>query len=334
MLPALQRALKAKHDPRYLQMYVFLTDGFVGNEDEILRVIKEEKGEARFFAFGIGSSVNRYLVEGIGNIGNGLSCVVLPRDENHAEKAAAWFFRSIDAPVLTDIQIDWQLLPVEKAYPQKVKDLFAGQAIEIIGKYNAPFSGSISISGRSGMEQVQFSIPVVFPTEEKGNRSLALLYARQRIQELSESYISAEKEKQEKIAGQITELSVKTGLVTQFTSFIAVDESRIVSNGRPLKIVQPLAKAEGSFGGNSAQAFRVDKWGMILSGDKNGVHINAVDDQGTAARSGVPTGGKIKRINRTGVYDLEQLEGLLLQAGGDVIEVELESGRKFLLPLP
>ncbi|MCI0414689.1 trypsin, partial [bacterium] len=111
MLPAIRRAIAANHDPRYLQMYVFLTDGFVGNEAEILRVIKEEKGQARFFAFGIGSSVNRYLIEGIAKVGYGLSCVVLPREQKHAEKAASWFFQVINAPVLTDIQVDWQGLP-------------------------------------------------------------------------------------------------------------------------------------------------------------------------------------------------------------------------------
>ncbi|MCI0414688.1 hypothetical protein L0222_18070 [bacterium] len=186
------------------------------------------------------------------------------------------------------------------------------------------------------MEMVRYTIPVEFPLEMESNHSLPLLYARQKIEELSGSAVSADGEKQQKLIDEITDLSMKTGLVSAFTSFVAVDESRIVSDGRPIKIFQPAEKAEGSFGGSAfGEPVSVDSWGVQLCIKKEGeVRVSAIEESGTAAQSGVHTGARIKRINGTSVYDLGQLEGLLLQASGKVVEVELDPGGTIILPLP
>src|SRR5262249_17335345 len=123
MLAGLQRALSARHDPKFLQMYVFLTDGFVAEEEAILRMIREQKKDGKFFAFGIGSSVNRYLIDGIGELGKGRSMVVVPGSENEALRAAQRFFSTIDSPVLADVSIDWTGLPVDQIYPTEIPDL-------------------------------------------------------------------------------------------------------------------------------------------------------------------------------------------------------------------
>ena len=132
MLEGIRRALRADHDPKYLQMFVFLTDGYVGNEDEILRMVKEERGEARFFVFGVGSSVNRYLLDGIAEFGGGAAHEVLPRDEQQAGRAVETLFDAIDSPVLVDVKIDWNGLPVTDVYPSKLPDLFAGQTVNVL----------------------------------------------------------------------------------------------------------------------------------------------------------------------------------------------------------
>src|SRR6185503_7814740 len=139
---------KAQHDPKYLQMFVFLTDGFVGNENEILRVVKEERGQARFFAFGIGSSVNRFLIDGIGKLGGGVSHIVLSEDEEQGKAAVDRFFECIDSPVLVDVAIDWNGLPVRNVYPKKIGDLFAGQTIAVIGRYFGASRGTAFVTGR------------------------------------------------------------------------------------------------------------------------------------------------------------------------------------------
>ena len=150
MLAGVERALHAHHDARYLQMYVFLTDGYVGDEPRILATIKKERGDARFFGFGIGSSVNRYLIDGIGQEGGGESFVLIPRDSAYANRGVGMLFEAIDSPVLVDVAVDWNGLPVEEVYPSKLPDLFGGQTINLIAKYTSPAKRHVLRDGARG----------------------------------------------------------------------------------------------------------------------------------------------------------------------------------------
>ncbi|MFL5581732.1 MAG: VIT domain-containing protein, partial [Gemmatimonadaceae bacterium] len=178
MLAGLRRALSARHDPEHLQMFVFLTDGFVGNEDEILRVVKEERGDARFFGFGIGSSVNRYLIDGIGEHGAGTSMVVTPREAQTSDLAVGRLFAAIDSPVLVDVAVDWNGLPVADVYPRKPRDLFAGQTLALVGRFTRPARGTAYVTGRAGKREVRIAVPVDFAGATGGHAALAPAWAR------------------------------------------------------------------------------------------------------------------------------------------------------------
>jgi Ca-activated chloride channel family protein len=243
MLAGIRRALRGEHDRRRLQMFAFFTDGYVGDEDDILRLVRDERGEARFFAFGIGSSVNRYLIDGIGQFGNGASHVVLPRDENHAARAAERLFDLIDSPVLVDVTIDWNGLPVEDAYPAKLRDLFAGQTIAVVARYTGAAQGTAYVKGRIGDRTVQVPVPIVLPEQEPANEALAPIWARWKIADLSDAMLSPGAGEQ--LKRQITDLALEFRLVSQFTAFVAVDESRTVGDGRPLRVMQPVEMPEG-----------------------------------------------------------------------------------------
>jgi Ca-activated chloride channel family protein len=340
MLAGVERALKAQHDPKYLQMFVFLTDGFVGNENEILKVVKEERGEARFFAFGIGSSVNRFLIDGIGKLGGGISHIVLSPDEEQGKAAVDRFFECIDSPVLVDVAIDWNGLPIRNVYPKKIDDLFAGQTITVIGRYFGAARGTVFVTGRVGARDVRYPVQFELPSNEERNSALAPVWARNRIEELSEQLLTADATTQSEFVQKITEVALSYNLVSQYTSFVAVDESRIVSNGRPLKVLQPVeipknVNYETAYGERiSGQPVRVSSWGMIVAiNQAYKVQVIAVDPGSVAATSGVKAGNVIESLNGVLVHDLKHLEALLLQATTKV-EIRTDSGNTILLPAP
>ncbi len=341
MLPGVRRALKATHDAKYLQMYVFLTDGFVGNESEILRVVKEERGEARFFAFGIGSSVNRTLIDGIGKLGGGVSHVVLSPDQEQGKLAVDRFFQCIDSPVLVDIAIDWENLPVRHVYPKKIGDLYAGQTIAMIGRYFNSVRGTAYVTGRIGVRNVRYAVPFELPGSEERNSALAPVWARNKIEELSEQLLSADENKQTELVEKITSVALSYNLVSQYTSFVAVDESRVVSDGRPLMVIQPVeipknVDYEKAYGEQiQGQAVRIETWGIIVAVDQAyKVQVLTVDSGSVAASSGMKSGNILESINGVRVHDLKHLEALLLQASAKGVRITTETGSTMLLPAP
>lgn len=340
MMSGVRRALHALHDSRYLQMYCFLTDGYVGNEEAILKMIQDERGEARFFAFGIGSSVNRYLIDGIGKVGGGVSHVVLPRDGNQAEQAVDRFFQNIDSPVLVDLNVDWNGLPVRDVYPKKLGDLFAGQTINLIGRFTHDAKGTAFVNARLGARTLRLPVAVSFPKNEKNNPALAPVWARTRIEELSGMLRNTAANQQSEIVKQITDLAVRFRLVSQYTSFVAVDESRVVGNGKPLRILQPVelpegVRYEGIFGAPPiGQAMSIPGWGITVVQTSDGkIVICQVQPNSVSARSGLRAGAVLKAIDRTALYDLKQMEALMLQSSGNVV-IELDGLGEMILPAP
>jgi len=341
MLAGLRRALRAEHDPKFLQMYVFFTDGYIGDEEEIFRVVREERGEARFFVFGIGSSVNRHLIEGVAEAGAGASHIVLPRDENHAARAVQRMFDLIDSPVLVDVTVDWNGLPVEDVYPRKLPDLFAGQTINLVARYTRAAEGTAYVQARVGARHVRLPVAVRLPEAEAEHAALAPIWARWRIADLSDDLAAADTDaRRGELRRQITDLAVEFRLVSQFTAFVAVDESRVVGHGTPLRIVQPVelpegVSYEGVFGEQPVgEVFEVPAWGMTIQMSQSGrIRVGSVRLDSPAARAGVAAGATITRVDNTLVHDLAHLEGLVLQ-GGPTVTVTFEPGGDVSLPAP
>ena len=340
MLAGVARALRGSHDPASLQMFVFLTDGFVGNEEGILRLILEERGEARFFAFGIGSSVNRHLIDGIGEHGGGSSHVVLPR-AGEVERAARRLLAVIDSPVLVDPEIDWRGLPVEEVYPGSLPDLYAGGTLELVGRYSGPARGTVVLSGRRGTRRVSYELKVELPAAEPAHAVLGPVWARHEIHELAGRMLTAADEERSDLVQAITDLALEHRLASAYTAFVAVDESRVVGDGRPLRVLQPVALPEGVsyqgvFGEEPVgQAVSVTAWGMVLQqAADGGVGIVHLDPGGEAARSGIRAGARLVALDRVLVRDLRHLGSLLLQVGGPTVEVRLDPGGQVRLTAP
>jgi Ca-activated chloride channel family protein len=319
MLEGLARALREKRDPKYLGMIVFLTDGYIGNDDEILRLVKEERGSTRVFVFGTGSSVNRSLLEGIAESGGGKVEYALPRDPEHAERCVKSFFAAIDAPVLCDISIDWGGLPVADIYPAKVNDLFTGQPIVLKGRYTAGGAGTITVRGRVGARSVALPLAIDLPAAEPHHAALGPVWARARIADLSLRLLTAQGEDAKGLERAITDLACEFRLVSQFTSFVAVDASRITGNGRPVRVLQPVelpegVSYEGALGARPVgKPVRIAAWGLTLVEAENGNVI--VVDAAPPAAGKVAKGEVLATCDRVLVRGLGHLESLVLQGG-------------------
>lgn len=226
----------------------FMTDGYVGNEAEILersdKFVRDHEAagvRAKVFGFGVGSSPNRYLVSGLGKVGKGLSVYAGTRED--PERAVNQFYHYIDRAILTDVRIDWGGLTARDVYPSEVPDLFASHPLVLHGRYQGAATRPIRLLAKTSEGNVEVPIAVrEAETQGKPSHALGSLWARAKIDDLEEGLLDGS---QPDARARITELGLSHRLVTRFTSFVAIDSSRRVSNGDPRQVVQPAERPEG-----------------------------------------------------------------------------------------
>ena len=265
----MMKAIKASLDPtdsqEHLRIVCFMTDGLVGNEDQIVAEVKSHP-RARVFSFGIGSSVNRALLDKIAQEGKGEATYVGLQDDG--SKAAAKFYERVRTPLLTDLSIDWAGMPVADVYPGKLTDLFSAKPVILHGRYTKAMSGTIKLKGTLAGAPYERSINLVLPETETANDSLATLWARTRVDELSTTRLMAVNEKTGlEIDSAITNLGLEFGLMTKFTSFVAVEDRVANPNGDPTKVSVPAQLPEGmkpggfeaEYGGSTGGAVNTKK---------------------------------------------------------------------------
>lgn len=242
LINALNTALGLKGTENYSRSFVIATDGYVSVERQAFDLIRNKLGEANFFPFGLGSSPNRYIIEGIAHVGAAEPFFAL--DENQAIEAANLFREYIQYPVLTNIESSFEGFEVYDVEPLTTPDVLAQRPIIIYGKYRGEASGTIQLSGTTGITSYQTSLDVasVSPLEE--NSALRYLWARKRIQMLDDYNNLGQADST--LIKEITALGLKYNLLTQYTSFIAVD-SLIRNEGDSITtVIQPLPLPEGT----------------------------------------------------------------------------------------
>ncbi|HJL33812.1 MAG TPA: VIT domain-containing protein, partial [Polyangiaceae bacterium LLY-WYZ-15_(1-7)] len=160
-LAGLRAAFAYPRDPSKLRIVVFLTDGYIGNEREILDEIQRRIGAARLFSFGVGSSVNRYLLEEMAREGRGDAAIVTLRDAPEEQVTA--FYKRLQSPYLTDIEVDWGGLAVDRRFPERIPDLFAGQPLEVHARYRRAGRGTVRVRGRLAGRPFEQTLEVELP---------------------------------------------------------------------------------------------------------------------------------------------------------------------------
>ena len=156
MIEGIKAALDFPHDPERLRFVCFLTDGYIGNETEILGAVHKRLGASRIFSFGIGSSVNRYLIENLGKVGRGAVAFLGPQDE--AAQIMEDFFGRISHPALTDLKIDWGRMNPLEVYPRDIPDLFVGRPLILTGRFTGSADEPIRVSGHAAGDRVDVTV--------------------------------------------------------------------------------------------------------------------------------------------------------------------------------
>lgn len=287
MMKAIRAALMPTRSQEHIRIVCFMTDGYVGNEAEIIAEIQRYPN-ARVFSFGIGSSVNRYLLDKMAEEGRGEVEYVSLNDDG--SKAARRFYERVRYPLLTDISIDWNGLPVEDIYPKKINDLFSSKPVIVYGRYTKAASGTIKLKGKAGNQIFYREISVNLPWNQTKHDVLATLWARTKIDDLTRTdYLDRNNE----IRESITELGLQYGLLTKFTSFVAVEE-QIRNVGGELKTVEvPVEIPEGSFGTPATSVSKVPLVATISGGIVNGKALNLVKPTFPVTAKSLRVGGTV-----------------------------------------
>ncbi len=240
LLPALQKALAMKSSDDISRTFIAVTDGYVSVEKETFDLISENLGNANFFAFGIGSSVNRYLIEGMSHVGNGESFIIT--DSKDAGKTSEKFRKYISSPVLTGIKLEYPGFNVYDVQPSSYPDVFAEKPLIVIGKYKGDPAGLIRVTGKTASGIFSESFDMKNLKSSKSNLALKYLWAREKIRLLDDYTRVGENQD---LVRQITNLGLKYNLLTNYTSFIAID-TEVRNDGKNITTVkQPLPLPQG-----------------------------------------------------------------------------------------
>jgi Ca-activated chloride channel homolog len=246
MMNAIRAALEPSDSQDHMRVVCFLTDGFVGNDLEIIGEVQKHPN-ARVFAFGVGTSVNRFLIEGMAKAGRGESEVISINESAKADAAAHRLYERLRAPLLTDVSIDWGGLPVAEVYPRMLPDLYSGNPLVITGRYTAATNGTIHIRGkRAGADFVR-AIPVSLSATAGSYRIQSSFWARGKIDDLmSQDWAGLQNgNMRPELQKEITQLGLDYRLMTQFTSFVAVEEQVVTKDGKPQRVEVPVEMPAG-----------------------------------------------------------------------------------------
>lgn len=244
MMKAIRAALDSSDHSEHVRVVCFMTDGYVGNDMEIIAEVRKHPN-ARVFSFGIGSSVNRFLLDNMASEGRGEVEYVGLNDDGSA--AARRFHERVRNPLLTDVSIDFNGLPVTDVYPKRTPDLFSAKPVIVYGRYTTPRSGVIRLHGRMSGRDVRREIRVNLPDAETQHDVLATLWARTQVDHwMAQDWAGAQSgQPRTDVRDAVTNLGLRYRLMTQYTSFVAVEEKVVTEGGVPKRIDVPVEMPEG-----------------------------------------------------------------------------------------
>ncbi len=237
LLPALKRAFEMPYDEDASRIIAIITDGYVTVEKEAFDLVRESLNNANVFSFGIGSSINRFLIEGLARVGQGEPFVIT--SPQGSEEEAKHFSNYIANPVLTNIEANFEGFEVYDVEPPSIPDVLAERPVIVYGKWRGEPTGTITMTGKSGEGDYEAVFDVANSQPLAENSAIRYLWARNRIALLGDYQQVGSNEE-----ATITELGLKYNLLTDYTSFIAVD-TLVRAEGEVETVRQPLPLPEG-----------------------------------------------------------------------------------------
>lgn len=238
--PALEKAIRLPADKSTARSIIVITDGYISNEENVFELISRNLETTSFFSFGIGSSVNRCLIEGIANAGAGESFVVT--DSEDAAETAGRFRTYIQSPVLTDINIAYDSFDVYDVEPAAFPTLFAQKPIVLFGKYKGRAEGTVTVTGKTGNNDYSQEISVSDVKPLTGDNTIGYLWARTKVERLMDYGYNKDNPD---VKDEVTELGLAYSMMTPYTSFIAVIDTIQNPDGKSADVDQPLPLPRG-----------------------------------------------------------------------------------------
>ena len=221
-------------------VYLF-SDGLIGDDELVISAARDMLGHNRIFPVGIGSAPNRYLIDRLAEVGRGFSSYLGLTEP--AEGLAPQLVRRSAYPYLTDVSIDWGELEVTDITPARIPDVYAGLPVIVSGRYRTPGRGQISVAANTaGGQRTVIRLDVDLPAEVDAE-PVAALWARRQIEGLLRG---AGAHRVRDVEEEVTALALRFHLVTEFTSFVAVERARVVgAPGVARTVDQPAVIPEG-----------------------------------------------------------------------------------------
>ena len=261
MLEGLRKALGAPADESRQRYVVFLTDGYIGNEAEILGALQRMLGDARVFAMGIGPSTNRYLLEHMAKLGRG-AVAYLDLKQN-AEDVMAEYFGAISHPALTDLALDFGGAEAAGVFPQRLPDLFVGRPVTVVGRIKGEAPKAVKITGkvRGEAQALEVAISEADPGGEAeaasdrrsgtlqradfaaAEAALPSVWARMKIADLGDQ-LARQPEDSDAVA-QVRRVALEYGLMSAYTAFVAVDSLTRTAGEHGTTVATPVPVPEG-----------------------------------------------------------------------------------------
>lgn len=234
MASAFRDIYQSMPETPFSRSIILITDGHIEAEQKVFQEIRENLYKANVFAFGIGSSVNHYLIKGVARAGMGEEYIVTHPDIARAK--ATKLANYIKRPALTNITIDFKSNSVYDFSPISIPDVLSDRPLTIYGKYEGKMKDEIIIHGSTGSEPYQ-EVVKISSDNNQANPALPYLWARKKIQDLTDySTNRSDHNKHE-----ITAIGLKYHLLTRYTSFVAVDTEVANISPQLASINQPLA---------------------------------------------------------------------------------------------
>ncbi|MEN0019654.1 MAG: VIT domain-containing protein [Planctomycetota bacterium] len=248
MMAGVEASLGSEPDPERLRVVTFLTDGYIGNEARILRATHGKLDDARVFSFGVGSAPNRYLMNRMASLGRGAAAYIGPNEQGR--EAMESFFDRIAYASLTDIEADFGPLQGVEFFPERIPDLYVGRPIIITGRSTSGYAAittgnaSVRLVGRAGTSEASVFAPVSIATD-KTAPAMGSVWARSKIRSLSDRLIIAGPLEGAAFGAQIETVALQHSLMSAYTSFVAVDSSRVTAGDVGYTVAVPVPVPDG-----------------------------------------------------------------------------------------
>lgn len=244
MARPLQEAVKqlTNSDPKRDRILVLLTDGQVGNEDQILHALGNKLREMRIFTLGIDQAVNAAFLKRLAGLGGGYCELV--ESEDRLDEVMDRVHRRIGTPLLTGVKFESDKIEINRATitPARLPDLFAGTPLIIMGRYRGSSAGAIKLQAHNAVGKTWSEL---VHAQKSDNKAITSVWARGHVRELEDRYVT-EASRKHLLEKQIIEASLRFGVLCRFTAFIAADVKEVVNpSGQVHRVIQPVEATAG-----------------------------------------------------------------------------------------